>query len=99
MILLSLLQHSTKPDWTVISDLKKLDLQDPEVQKCLARIILEQGPNKDLGLGKQLLALIKSLPRNLESQIRENWSQAVSLHQSFLSKMCMNELNKIASVD
>jgi len=99
VILLSLLQHSRKPDWTVISDLKKLDLQDPEVQKCLARIILEQGPNKDLGLGKQLLALIKSLPRNLDAQIRENWSQAVSLHQSFLSKMCTNELNKIASVD
>jgi len=99
VILQSLLQHSRKPDWTVITDLKKLDLQDPEVQKCLARIILEQGPNKDLGLGKQMLALIKSLPRNLDAQIRENWSQAVSIHQSFLSKMCMNELNKISSID
>ena len=99
MILQSLLQHSRKPDWTVITDLKKLDLQDPEVQKCLARIILEQGPNKDLGLGKQILALIKSMPRNLNVRIKENWSQAVSLHQSFLSKTCMNELNKISSID
>ena len=66
-ILQAMLQNSSKPDWTLAKALKKLDVQDSQVQKSLARVIVEQGPNKDLGLGKHMLALIKSLPRTLVS--------------------------------
>ena len=65
------------------------------MQKNLARILLEQGQNKDLGLGKHMLALIKSLPRNLDPLIYDLWVQASTMHQSFLNKMCTSELNKI----
>ena len=96
-ILQAMLQNSSKPDWTLTKALKKLDVQDSQVQKSLARIIVEQGPNKDLGLGKHMLALIKSLPRTLDVQAYDLWLQAVSMHQSFLSKMCTSELNKIVA--
>jgi len=96
-ILQAMLQNSSKPDWTLTKSLKKLDVQDSHVQKSLARIIVEQGPNKDLGLGKHMLALIKSLPRTLDVQAYDLWLQAVSMHQSFLSKMCTSELNKIVA--
>jgi len=96
-ILQAMLQNSSKPDLTLTKALKKLDVQDSQVQKSLARIIVEQGPNKDLGLGKHMLALIKSLPRSLDVQDYDLWLQAVSMHQSFLSKMCTSELNKIVA--
>ena len=97
-ILQSLLESQLKPDWSLLLSLKKVDLQDSQVQKCLAGIILKQGPNKDLGLGRHMLALIKSLPRSLDANIHDSWSQAASMHQSFLSKMCIKELNKVSIV-
>ena len=98
-ILQCLIESQLKPDWSLLLSLKKVDLQDSQVQKCLAGIIVKQGPNKDLGLGRHMLALIKSLPRSLDANIHDSWSQAASMHQSFLSKMCINELNKISSVE
>lgn len=94
--LLEALNQNQASDWTLLPMLTKLDLQDPTVQRSLASILIKQGLNKDLSLGKYMLSILKSMPRpNSDLKIRDLWSQVLSLHESFLSKVCAAELNKI----
>lgn len=85
----------TKPDWTILLNLN-LDLQDNQVQTHLASIVIKQGLSKDLKLGKFVLGLLKTMPKLVQPIVYDLWSQAVSMHQSFLSKACQAELNKMS---
>lgn len=94
--LLEALNENQTSDWTQLQKLNKLDYQDPTVQKNLASILIKHGLNKDLSLGKYMLSIIKKMPRsNSDLQLRDLWVQAVSLHESFLSKACSAELSKM----
>ncbi len=90
------LLEETKPNWTILAHFDKLDMEDERVQTCIAAILVKQGPNKDVALARYLISLLKSLPRSLERSVYELWSQAVSMHQTFLSKSCASELKKIS---
>ena len=98
-LLLSLAELPTQPDWTILPTLDKLDIQDCQVQMALVMVFSKQGHTKDVALGKFLLSVIKTLPRNITPKIHETWQQIVSMHQSFLKKACENELKKIVVIN
>jgi hypothetical protein len=93
---LEILTSVENPDWTMLQDLDQLDLQDGQVQTFLASVFLKQERhnNKDLKMGKLMLGFLKSIDSFVESQNVDIWSQAISMHESFLKKACELELKK-----
>lgn len=93
-LILQALVDQDRPDWKWLESLSKLELSETKVQTALAAILLKQGSNKDLSLGKMMLSTLKRLPHRIEASAFERWSQAVTLHESFLTKLCRTQLNK-----
>ena len=85
-------------DWTLLTHLNHLRLEEKAVQIGFARVLIKEGRSKDLKYGKYLLSLLRKLPRNLESSVIEMLKQIVDMHNSIVKKSCETELNKISPI-
>lgn len=96
-VILESLSDTTNPDWKILTFLNQLNVNDcTSTQTCLASVLVKQGHNKDIKLGKYLLTMLKILPKNLDPFVYDLMQQAVCQHSSFIKKACETEMKKFA---